>query len=281
MNFLAGLEKWSKPSKWGMGLVLLAVIGLLDFWTGNEIAFYLFYIIPVALVTWILGKGSGLFFSVLGSLIALLDEIATEQSFLHPLIYVWNGLVILGFFVIVTLLLDQLKHQLEFHKALAQTDSLTGAVSTRFFYRLLQIESDRFRRYRRPFTLAYFDLDNFKAINDSFGHNVGDTVLCTIVHETQRHLRKTDVIGRLGGDEFAMIFPETDQEGGQKVVQSIRCLLLDQMRMNGWPVTFSIGVATFLALPASQQEMIRMIDDLMYSAKKDGKDGIKSSVYTG
>jgi diguanylate cyclase (GGDEF)-like protein len=181
----------------------------------------------------------------------------------------------------VTLLLSALKKAHEHEKELARVDSLTGAVNARFFSELMQLEIARSQRYGHPLTLAFVDVDNFKAVNDRFGHSVGDKVLYSIVTHVRGHLRKTDVIARLGGDEFAFLLPETDQTGARVTFSKIQIGLLDEMRRNNWPVTFSIGVVTCISTPQTSDELVKQADDLMYSVKNNGKNGIIYSVYTG
>jgi diguanylate cyclase (GGDEF)-like protein len=127
--------------------------------------------------------------------------------------------------------------------------------------------------------MAYIDIDNFKSINDTLGHGIGDTVLNEIVRQTQMTLRDTDVIARLGGDEFALLLPETDQAGAQIVIQKIQQNLMAVMQANQWPVTFSIGLATFLSSPGTAEDALKMVDGLMYDVKKTSKNGIKSQQY--
>ena len=180
-------------------------------------------------------------------------------------------------YLAVVLLLSALKSE----KALARTDSLTGAVNRRFFHEVLQREMDRSQRYRHPLTVAYLDLDNFKAINDQWGHPTGDKVLRTVVESAQKHLRSTDVIARLNGDEFAFLLPETGQQAAKSAVPKIQAALLQAMHRNAWPVTFSTGVLTCLAPPTTVDEMMKSVDELMYSAKRSGKNAIHYAIHAG
>ena len=111
-------------------------------------------------------------------------------------------------------------------------------------------------------------------MNDQFGHSAGDKVLREIVKSLKMHLRKTDVIARLGGDEFALLLPETDQESSRIILLKIHSHLLDEMRQNNWPITFSIGVMTCGGERYRTDELVTMVDELMYSAKKGGKNAI-------
>ena len=91
----------------------------------------------------------------------------------------------------------------------------------------------------------------------------------------EREVRATDIVARLGGDEFAILLLETGYEPAQQVIRKVRQHLADSMAENGWPVTFSIGAVTFTVPPDSVDAMIRQADDLMYVAKRSGKDMVK------
>jgi len=275
------LEKWSKSLWLLIGFVLILGLGLLDFLTGYEFSFSLFYLLPISLVVWFAGRLLGVAASIASAVAWLLADILSGNHYSSPIIYFWNTAIRFGFFLIVTLLLAALKKALEREKVVSRTDRLTGAASVDFFYELFQAEIYRFQRNQHPFTLVYIDLDNFKAVNDQFGHSVGDMVLRSVVSQSRNVLRKTDIVARLGGDEFAILFPETDQKTAQALIPRIQQGLLAEMKKSNWPVTFSIGAITFLATPGTINDLIKMADDLMYTVKNDGKNAIGYSVYSG
>jgi diguanylate cyclase (GGDEF)-like protein len=157
---------------------------------------------------------------------------------------------------------------------LARIDPLTGSANRRAFYEALEGEFGRLRRYGRPLTVAYFDVDNLKQANDSLGHEGGDAILRTISATVRKHLRQTDTIARMGGDEFAILFPEADLKSAQAAMDKINNFLLEAMRQNQWGVTFSIGLVSCLTTPVSVEEVMRKVDELMYLAKKSGKNNI-------
>ena len=136
------------------------------------------------------------------------------------------------------------------------------------------------QRYKNPFTIAYIDLDNFKTLNDDFGHNIGDQVLRFVVNQIIKYSRKTDVIARLGGDEFALLLPEIDQKSAQVVLSKLQCDILAGMQQNNWQVTLSIGVLTCIDAPYVAEDVVKMADDLMYSVKRVSKNGIKYATCT-
>jgi len=168
----------------------------------------------------------------------------------------------------------QVNQVLEREKELARTDVLTGLANRRAFYEALQAERARAARYRRPITLACVDLDNFKKVNDTLGHAVGDELLARVADVLRKTLRLSDTVGRLGGDEFALLLPETDAPSAEALLEKLRSILRRSMEAKNWPVTFSIGAATFLETPPSMEHMIRTADELMYAVKKSGKNRI-------
>ena len=169
---------------------------------------------------------------------------------------------------------DKLKMALEREKDDARIDFLTRIPNRRSFYEIASREANRARRYKRPLTVAYIDLDNFKEVNDSRGHDVGDDLLIEVAATLRTNIRGTDAVARLGGDEFALLLTETGEEPGAMVVQKLHERLLESMRQREWPVTFSIGLITFGYPPHSVDEMVRRADEAMYAAKLQGKNSV-------
>src|ERR1019366_2344336 len=168
----------------------------------------------------------------------------------------------------------KLKESLERERNAARVDFLTGILNRRVFFEIAGSESQRSRRYKRPLSLVYVDLDNFKAVNDTMGHDAGDELLVEVAAVIHTEVRGTDTVGRLGGDEFAVLLPETDQEQGTVVVQKVQKQLLEAMQQKQWPVTFSIGLISFEVPPESIEEMVREADRVMYSVKLKGKNSV-------
>jgi len=279
---LTDLENRFDPPIWAIiGFILVGGIGILDYLTGYELAFSLFYLMPILLIAWLTGRRLGVLIALVSALVWSLADVLAGNSYAHPVVFFWNTLIRLSFFVIVVFLLTSLKNALEHERELGRIDSLTGAFNFRYFSAILQMEVDRTRRYQRPFTVAYIDIDNFKIINDQYGHTTGDRVLRTFVNYAQNYLRKTDSVARLGGDEFAFLLPETGQEAASLFISRIQGGLLEEMQKNHWPVTFSIGVLSCVEAPQSIDEVVKMADDLMYSVKKNGKNAISYATFAG
>jgi diguanylate cyclase (GGDEF)-like protein len=266
-NPLSNLEKRS-PLFWLIaGLLFVAGVGLADFWTGSELAFSLFYLFPIVLVTWFAGKKPGIFISAISAVSWYVADELGGQIYSQPLIRYWNTVVRLAIFILVTQLLPALK-ELEREKELARVDYLTGAANRRYFFEVAQRELDRFERYQRPFSIAYIDLDDFKGVNDQWGHKIGDKCLRMVADQLAKFIRNTDTLARLGGDEFVLLLPEADQAAAQLIISRIRDSLLDEMQRNNWMVTFSIGILTCHQVKMTADELVRKADELMYTVKK-------------
>jgi diguanylate cyclase (GGDEF)-like protein len=159
----------------------------------------------------------------------------------------------------------------------ASTDDLTGIFNRRFANELLKREHNRAVRYGLPLSVAMFDVDDFKAYNDSLGHAFGDACLKQIAGELKRNLRASDVAARLGGDEFLAIFPNTPVDQAVKALERLRHCLAET-QIEGYPpgeikITISCGLTQ--ALPGEEPESIlQRVDRLLYRAKELGKDRV-------
>jgi diguanylate cyclase (GGDEF)-like protein len=159
----------------------------------------------------------------------------------------------------------------------AITDELTGLVNRRRFLAALEAEVVRARRLGGPLTVVLADLDDFKPINDRFGHHAGDAVLVGFADVIRDHVRDVDVAGRLGGEEFALLLPETDLDGAQSGAERLRRSLAerDLPLTDGHVerVTASFGVAQ-LGAGQSGDELLRAADAALYRAKAEGKNRV-------
>jgi diguanylate cyclase (GGDEF)-like protein len=182
-------------------------------------------------------------------------------------------------------LAQELKSANDRLKYIAYTDELTDLYNHRYFHQLLETEFNRARRYDRPFSLIMFDLDDFKKVNDEFGHLRGDIVLKEMGAHVKRNVRGSDFVARYGGEEFAVILPETDSKGASILAERLR-KDIEQMKIvtdgNTINVTISVGVATYM--PGSslrdKSEMIGAADKALYLSKRTGKNKISAMELT-
>ena len=167
-------------------------------------------------------------------------------------------------------LVDSLRRQQE----LSGRDALTGAASRGRFVESAGLELEKARRSREPLTMGYIDLDNFKQVNDTLGHDAGDDLLRALVDIVQGSIRPSDTIGRLGGDEFALLLPETGFDDAHVVLERLR-LAACRRPSEGLAGHVSVGAITFDLAPSSVESMIKRADEAMYSVKKAGKNALR------
>jgi diguanylate cyclase (GGDEF)-like protein len=262
------------------GLALIALTGVIDYGWGPDLSFAIFYLVPIAAGAWWGNFSYGILLSVASALVWYAVEIR-EHPFTPMVASLWNATVRFSFFVIACSLVTRLRTSMICQQTLARTDSLTGVANGRTFYEIANLELERSSRTGGAFSLAYIDLDNFKAVNDRLGHPAGDAVLRSVAALIQRHTRMVDLLARIGGDEFALLLPETDAVGAEASLGKLRELLLKEMAAKRWPITFSIGVAAFLKAPQDVNVMLRHVDTLMYGVKRNGKNGIRIETVHG
>lgn len=177
----------------------------------------------------------------------------------------------------VSLIIDKIKlfHETE---RLSITDSLTGLYNTRYFYRQLDVEIARANRYGHSFSLILFDIDNFKFLNDTYGHQAGDDVLHELAGILKTISRETDIVVRYGGEEFIIILPNTSEHETVNLADRIRVMvektpfLVD--RSGGVTITLSGGVASYPQNAADASSLLYAADSALYAAKAAGKNMI-------
>ena len=157
----------------------------------------------------------------------------------------------------------------------ARRDRLTRLWNSRYLHEALEREIYRCRRYGRPFGLLVLDLDGFKAVNDTAGHEAGDQVLQIVGRVLRENCRATDIPARLGGDEFAVIVPEASS----LTVPRYALKLVDLIGRAPFPaafprVTASVGAVAFARAPESVEAALHAADEAMYAAKRDGKNRV-------
>jgi len=232
-----------------IALAGIVLVGLMDYATGYEISFSLFYLGPVALAAWYAGRRNAIAIAILAAGVWLSADTAAGHPYTHPLITLWELLVRLGVFLMLGLSLVALRAALNRERDLARTDVLTGLSTRRAFEEQLEHDLKLVHRRHGSLTLAFLDLDDFKQVNDNYGHAEGDRVLRITGRVLRDSTREADTVARLGGDEFVLILPDTDPHGAAEAISKIRRDLR-------------------LSLAAGAP---KAADDLMYAAKHRGK----------
>lgn len=258
----------------GAGILL---IGLVDFFSGIELRVFPLYYGPIAYAAWSFGRPGALAAATASALGWFLANQLAGQQYSHIYIWIANILMQAASFVVVGFLVAGVRTTLARERALARTDALSGLMNQRAFYEECGRVLNLCRRGRRPVTLAYLDLDDFKAINDTRGHQAGDELLRAVGQVLRSTVRSSDVTARLGGDEFAILLPELGPvEAGQALTR-----LGDAIRNLGdapGAITASIGAITLLSAPDDVGAMVQQADATMYRAKRDGKNRVRLDV---
>lgn len=159
-------------------------------------------------------------------------------------------------------------------RCFATFDSLTGILNRREFTGIVENEIERVRRYGMPFSLIMYDLDHFKWVNDTFGHNVGDDVLQTVVRVVNKNMRSTDVAGRWGGEEFMVLLLQTDLDSAMKVAEGLRQAIELCTFDKVGQLTASFGL-TQLVPEDNIDSLTKRVDEALYQAKQRGRNRVE------
>ncbi|MCD6433021.1 MAG: GGDEF domain-containing protein, partial [Sulfurimonas sp.] len=153
-------------------------------------------------------------------------------------------------------------------------DSLTGAYNRRYLYSISEELIALTKREKRHLSVSMIDIDNFKKINDTYGHNIGDEVIKTVVNIIKRSKRDSDLSIRFGGEEFVILFPNTNIEQSTIVLEKIRQAIEQCNLINNVSFTVSIGVSEFIYNENNMEKAIKRADERLYIAKNSGKNKI-------
>jgi diguanylate cyclase (GGDEF)-like protein len=268
-------------------------IGVVDYVTGPDLGFSLFYLVPILWSAWRTGRPAALGMAVLASTCWL-----TADAGWHGVngVTIWNGFTRLGIYTSMAWLTSRLRVDqqqlvdlngklqdanaklqdvLKNEQTLARTDALTGLPNRRLFMEELRRATARSHRSGTPIAIAYLDLDHFKLFNDRHGHTAGDAGLRAVGEALRAHVRENDVAARLGGDEFGIVLDRCDED----TARALAARLLHELTRSlaaapKGAVAVSIGVACFEGPPPSPEDMIDHADAAMYCAKAEGTKGI-------
>jgi diguanylate cyclase (GGDEF)-like protein len=157
---------------------------------------------------------------------------------------------------------------------LSITDGLTGLYNHRYFQEQLCIELSRAQRYDLNFSIVIVDVDNFKDINDTYGHIAGDEILRRLAAYIKKTTRESDIVARYGGDEFVMLLPETPKDGAAALCNRIRAALAQNIIGGNIPVKISMGISAYPDDGVYNQDIVEKADSALYRAKEEGRDRI-------
>ncbi len=279
---------WRSAVACVLGIAACGGMYVIDLQFGRDLGLSIFYLAIVVAVSLAGGIRSGIVVSAAAASAWVAGDIQDfpERSIGNA---VWLGIVRLATFAFAAIVIGRLKalrqttdglnrrltELLKRESDLARTDALTGLFNARAFNEALQTGLARSRRDTSPLCVLYLDLDNFKRVNDRFGHSAGDDLLKAIGNMINQSLREGDVAARLGGDEFAALLWNTDTEEAAKVAGR----LIEQVKALGASyestgVGASAGIAMLDDSSLSPGELVRRADETMYRAKAAGKGSV-------
>lgn len=255
-----------------ISLILFAVIFYVDtVFLPTDIQLLVPYLIIASAATIFIGPKTGLTFSSL-SIVLWLASKTQNFSKSQAAVYVDFFIKVLFIFGMYALMLFVRRIMRE-NERLLLSDELTGVASRRGFFHLANFETKRRIAKGNYLSVFYIDIDNFKTVNDTLGHEIGDKVLREFADCVRRATRPSDIFGRLGGDEFALLLSNVTSAEVNLVSRRIMANFKAVSKSNEWPTTLSIGIYSTEA-KKEIGELIRSADELMYEAKQKGKNQI-------
>jgi len=257
-------------------VVVVALVCLLDRLTAPFFSFTPLYLLPIAAATWLSGWRAALVTAVLAAFAHLGSNLWAYGLDANWLLLAGDGLLLLAMFLVFVWFVVWLHRTIAGAIREARFDTLTGLARRGVFLERGRWELARAARYSRALTVAYVDIDRFKAVNDQFGHDAGDRLLAVVGALLQKSVRSFDLVGRLGGDEFGLLLPETNEAEAGVLLKRLRGKLVETKAPDGSPVTFSVGaITTVSASDISFETLLAHADTLMYAVKKSTRNGLR------
>ncbi len=267
----------SKPVASLIALAAILVVGWLDFLKGSEVRILALYFLPLLWVGWNLGKSGAVIASIVSTATWLTVLYLSGTRFSSAYMWPANGMTEGSGFLVVSLLVAQLRNSMERERASSRIDPLTGIANRREFMELANLALAVSRRQGTSFALAYIDLNNFKAVNDVFGHDRGDELLCICARLIANSIRASDTVARIGGDEFAVLLRQSDAAHASILTERIRAAIDIDPTFQAVAVSASIGVACGYDAGTDIRSLLHKADANMYRTKQIAKQRVRAA----
>jgi len=241
------------------------------------------YIFAIALYSFLKGNRSARFF-LLGATAGLIGAFVTALTVMSfiPYSYITYKASDFGMYIDVVLLSLALSDRMKItqEKKLkaekeAKTDILTGLMNRRAYYEISAREHQRLQRYHRDFSVIMLDIDDFKKVNDNYGHHEGDTLLQSVASTIKENMREGDYAFRMGGDEFLILLPETNEAQAYHLAKRVRKEIENknlQSDTQTYTVSVSLGISQFRQNDANLEAVVKQADQALYQVKNSGKN---------
>ncbi len=263
---------WTASSRWRTLVLVsasLAATGAIDYATGYRIAFAPLYLFPVLIASTALGRKAGLAVALTAAIVWTFAQQDPRTSSPYWGQFSWNVAMRFATLGVVAWLITALETEM----LSARQDYLTRLFNRRHFRQALGVERSRSARTGTPFSVLTIDLDNFKMLNDTRGHAVGDEALRVVAALLTKSARAMDLSARMGGDEFCVLLPGADVGIGESVARRLVAAATEEFRRRGWPLGLSIGIATTYGDAETADELLHRADAEMYRDKKMRRRG--------
>ena len=284
-------KETSEVVDWMLGLGLVTFCSVTTILGRTEISIFLWaFILPVACFS-VMGRKKGMAVTIIYFFLNLLLMTASEQIMLSK---PYTSFVVIRFsivYIILTfiiyyyessqqMLINYIQHEKEEFAKASKQDPLTGLYNRREMWARMEIERERQLRMSKPFTVVIGDIDNFKDVNDKFGHDSGDYVLVTLAKLMKDMVRGIDFTARWGGEEFLIMLVETDLDDGQNVAERIRRKIEStKFEYNDVtiPITMTFGLSVYKGASDDIEACIKRADQALYKGKYQGKNKVVAS----
>lgn len=261
---------------WTATLLTVLGLGVLDYVTGYDVSFAMLYLLPVLVAAWYLGTPAATFIAATATLCWFLAEYHGGRPYAHALMPIWNATMRFSVFFVVAAIFADRRRQLNSVRELSLRDPLTGCYNRTFLYNALADRHARLQADRSAFAVAYLDLDNFKSINDTQGHEAGDNLLREVARMLGADLGPNNSVCRVGGDEFVLLWRNATRAGIERWAEPCLQRLRQRMLANNWDtVSFSMGIVLCQDPAVTSDSILEQADAAMYVVKKSGKNGVR------
>jgi diguanylate cyclase (GGDEF)-like protein len=251
-----------KLTVYALAFIPVLVLSYIDYLTPEDYSLYIFLAIPVGILTWFFGRKSGIISSIAVTLIHFSSHILEGGLRKMIFFHIWNAAAEILALITIVLILFELKKSLVRETTLARVDHLTGVFNYRAFSELGEYEMNKAARTAQPISVAYIDIDSFKTLNDTRGHNAGNDMLKLLVTLIKSNVRSFDTLARLGGDEFGLLLPAADQNTAGAILRRINESINSNAEVKNAGITLSIGSVTCERPACSFAAMLEDADKL-------------------